>query len=76
MNSAVIGAMRDFTNGYLGCLRSIWVNGFKLNLNQMKNQLKGTVYTQTPLFNRPLPIILFICNFYVYLTKDIEFCQF
>ena len=59
MSSAVIGAMRDFTNGYLGCLRLMWVNGFKLNLNQMKNQSKGTVYTQTPLTGR---CILF-CSF-------------
>jgi len=42
LNSAVIGAMRNSTNGYLGCLRTLWVNGFKLNLVETKNQLKGS----------------------------------
>jgi len=42
LTTAVIGAKNDFTNGYLGCLRSLWLNGFKITMESMKNQLKGS----------------------------------
>ena len=39
LTTAVIGAKKDFTNGYLGCLRSLWWNGFKVRMESM--ELKG-----------------------------------
>ena len=43
LTTAVIGAKNDFTNGYLGCLRSLWLNGFKITIENMKTQLKGSL---------------------------------
>lgn len=31
---AFIGALEDFTEGYVGCFRSLWINGHKINLSQ------------------------------------------
>ena len=43
LTTAVIGAKNDFTNGYLGCLRSLWLNGCKITIENMKTQLKGSL---------------------------------
>ena len=33
-----VGSKKDITNGYLGCLRSLWLNGIKLNITQEKGE--------------------------------------
>lgn len=42
LKHAVIGANHDFTNGYLGCLRSLWLNGLKIDTSKLKNKSKGS----------------------------------
>ena len=33
-NKASIGAKNDFTDGYIGCLKDLWINGFEVDLHK------------------------------------------